>query len=131
MLLQALQFSCSPSSWLQWLFSLEEEQFICSKRRLFCLVHSDSQNLSECTSCCIFLDSAHLYCYSIVDAIAVLLVILLTDSFHIKLAYLALFRLYGKILHFTLYVKQLNWFKCDHVFFLISIQALHTEKTKN
>ncbi len=43
----------------------------------------------------IFVDSVHLYCYSIVDDVAFLLVILLTDSFlNIKLVYLALFSLF-------------------------------------
>ncbi len=49
-----------------------------------------------CPSAPLVVDSVHLYCYSIVDAVAFLLVILLIDSFpHIKLAYLALFSLLG------------------------------------
>ncbi len=62
---------CSPSSWFIMLFVLEVEQFICSKCRLFCLVHSDSHYLSQCTFCCYFCWlCTFVLSYSIVDAVA-------------------------------------------------------------
>ena len=77
MLLHALQFDVNQTVGLFLLFVLEEEQFICSKRQLFYLVHSDSHHLSQCSAplVVIFVDTTHLYCYSFVNAVAFLLVI--------------------------------------------------------